>query len=75
MKDLDVTKDLANIAVPTLVISGKHDRYADHGIAKPFVKGIKNVEAAYFEHSSHMVSYEEPDKYLQIVGGFLDKVH
>ncbi|KAF7972689.1 hypothetical protein HWV62_17252 [Athelia sp. TMB] len=75
LKDLDVTKDLANITVPTLVISGKHDRYEDHGIAKPFVKGIKNVEAAYFEHSSHMVSYEEPEKYLQIVGGFLDKVH
>ncbi|KZP23496.1 prolyl aminopeptidase [Athelia psychrophila] len=73
LKDLDVTKDLGRITVPTLVISGKHDRYEDDGIAKPFVDAIASVQWESFEHSSHMASYEETDKYLRVVGAFLEK--
>lgn len=72
MKDLDVTKNLGKIEVPTLLISGKHDRYESDGMTKPFVDGIQDVQWVSFEHSSHMVSYEELERYVRVVTEFLD---
>ncbi|KAJ7662464.1 Alpha/Beta hydrolase protein [Mycena rosella] len=47
--------------MPTLLVNGRHDEAQDPVVA-PFFREI---------HSSHMVHFEERERYMQIVGSFL----
>lgn len=61
------------IAVPTLVITGRHDE-ATPDTVRPFVDGIPNVRWELFPESSHLPFAEEPHRYDRIVGDFLNTV-
>jgi pimeloyl-ACP methyl ester carboxylesterase len=73
LKDWDVIARLGEIDVPTLITSGRHDECTPQ-LVEPLHEGVEGSEWVLFEESSHMAYLEEPERYLQVVGGFLDRV-
>lgn len=73
LKSWDVAKQLGEIRVPTLIISGRHDE-ATPACAELLHKGIKGSRWELFEHSAHMVHIDEEEKYLRTVNEFLESV-
>jgi L-proline amide hydrolase len=73
LKDWDITDRLGEIRVPTLITAGRHDEFTPRQ-AEALHHGIRGSELVTFENSSHMQFVEEPDRYLQVVGDFLDRV-
>ncbi|HST26629.1 MAG TPA: proline iminopeptidase-family hydrolase [Gaiellaceae bacterium] len=72
-KDWDITGRLGEIHVPTLVTSGRHDECTPMQ-AEIVHRGIAGSEWALFEDSSHMQFVEEPERYLEVLDGFLGRV-
>jgi proline-specific peptidase len=72
LRTWDVTPRLAEIEVPTLVISGQHDE-ATPLIARTVHQVIPGSEWVLFEDSSHMPHVEEPERFLQVVGDWLER--
>lgn len=73
LKDWDVIDRLGEIRVPALVTSGRHDECTP-ALVEPLARGIGGAEWVIFENSAHMAYLEEPQRYLEVVGGFLDRV-
>jgi pimeloyl-ACP methyl ester carboxylesterase len=73
LKGWDVIERLGEIDVPTLVTSGRYDECTPK-LVEPLVQGIRGAEWVLFEDSAHMAYLEEPERYLEVVGGFLDRV-
>jgi L-proline amide hydrolase len=69
----DITDRLHEIDVPTLLVSGRHDE-ATPLIVGQIAERIPGAEWALFEASAHMPHVEEPEAFLQRVGGFLRTV-
>ena len=63
--------DAAKIAVPTLLINGFYDEARDSTVA-PWFERIPHSRWITFPNSSHMPHFEEREKYMQVVGAFLD---
>ena len=55
---------------PTLVINGVEEGASDKAV-EPFVEKIKDVKWVKLENSTHMPIYEEPERYLEVLKGFL----
>jgi L-proline amide hydrolase len=73
LKDWDVIGRLGEIRVPTLLTSGRHDECTP-SLVEPLHDGIEGSEWVIFENSAHMAYLEEPERYLQVVGEFLQRV-
>ncbi len=73
LKDWDITHRLGEIRVPTLVIGGRYDE-ATPIITEAVQRGIPNSERVIFENSSHMPHVEESERYMQVLGSFLERV-
>lgn len=73
IKDWDRTDRLAEIHVPTLILSGRYDE-ATPIINEVLHRGIAGSEWVVFENSSHLSHVEEPELYMQTVRAFLDRV-
>ena len=73
LKDWDVIERLGEIRVPTLITSGRHDECTP-ALVEPLHRGIAGAEWVLFEESAHMPYLEEPDRYLTVVGDFLERV-
>ena len=73
LKEWDVVDRLGELDVPTLVTSGRHDECTP-ALVEPLAAGISGAEWVLFEESSHMPYLEEPERYLEVVGGFLEQV-
>ncbi len=71
LRDWSVIDRLPRIAVPTLVISGRHDE-ATPACVEPFATGIPGARWVIFENSSHMPHVEEQAACMAVVGDFLD---
>jgi L-proline amide hydrolase len=71
LKTWSIIDRLDRIEVPVLLISGKFDE-ATPATVQPFKDHIKDVRWEIFEHSSHMPHVEETERYLTVVGRFLD---
>jgi proline-specific peptidase len=69
----DIIARLAEIECPTLVVSGRHD-LAPPAIAAVLYQGIPGSEWVVFEHSANVPHLEEPQRYLEVLDGFLSKV-
>lgn len=69
-KDWSVIDRLAEIRVPTLVISGRHDE-ATPVLQEVLLGGIEGSEQVMLEESSHTPFWEERDLYMTAVGDFL----
>jgi pimeloyl-ACP methyl ester carboxylesterase len=63
--------------LPLLVLHGgpgfPHDYLTDL-LVEPLVAGIRGAEHVVFQESSHLAMAEEPVRYRQVVGSFLDQV-
>jgi pimeloyl-ACP methyl ester carboxylesterase len=73
LKGWDVIDRLGEINVPTLITSGRHDECTP-ALVEPLHEGISGSEWVIFEDSAHMPYLEEPERYLQVVGDFLERV-
>lgn len=73
LRTWDITERLPEIAVPTLLVSGRHDE------ATPLIVGqiherIPGSQWALFEQSSHTPHVEEPEVFLDRVEAFLETI-
>jgi L-proline amide hydrolase len=64
---------LGEIQVPTLITSGRHDECTP-ALVEPLHEGIPGSQWEIFENCSHTSYLEEPERYLKLVGGFLERV-
>lgn len=67
----DYTPALAKFNFPTLVLNGRYDMNVAPLTAWRIYKAIPNAKIVFFEQSGHLPSYEEPEKYLQVLTDFL----
>jgi proline iminopeptidase len=68
---VDLTPELAKFHFPTLVITGRYDMNVAPLTAWNIYKAIPGAKFVVFAKSGHLPSYEEPDKYVQVVDDFL----
>jgi L-proline amide hydrolase len=71
LRTWSVVDEVSAIDVPTLVVTGAYDEATPATVA-PFVDGIPGARWEIFADSSHMPHVEEEERYLQVVGDFLD---
>ena len=70
-RTLDLTPELPKFKFPTMVITGRYDMNVTPVTAWNIYKAIPGAKFVVFEKSGHLPSYEEPDKYVQVVNAFL----
>jgi proline iminopeptidase len=70
--DLDLTPKLAGFKFPTLVINGRYDMNVAPLTAWRLAHAIPGAKVVFFERSGHLPAYEEPEKYIEVVEGFLN---
>jgi proline iminopeptidase len=68
---VDLTAELPKFAFPTMVITGRYDMNVAPLTAWNIYKAIPGAKFVVFAKSGHFPSYEEPDKYVQVVNDFL----
>ncbi len=73
LKDWDITSRLGEIRLPTLVLGGRYDE-ATPVLAETMHHGIPDSEWVIFENSAHVPHIEETERYLQVLGRFLNRV-
>jgi proline iminopeptidase len=71
-ENLDYTSALTKFTCPTLVITGRYDMNVAPLTAWRMYKAIPGASFEVFEKSGHLPSYEEPDKYVQVIDSFLN---
>jgi len=69
--DLDLTPKLAGFKFPTLVINGRYDMNVAPLTAWRLAHAIPGARVVFFEQSGHLPAYEEPEKYIEVLEGFL----
>ena len=70
-RNLDLASKLGGFNFPTLVINGRYDMNVAPLTAWRLKQAIPGAKVVFFEHSGHLPSYEEPEKYLQVLEDFL----
>lgn len=71
-RDLDLTAKLSDFKFPTLVINGRFDMNVAPLTAWRLAHAIPGAKLVFFEHSGHLPSYEEPDRYISVLEEFLN---
>ncbi|UAJ12316.1 alpha/beta fold hydrolase [Glacieibacterium megasporae] len=72
-QDVDLTSQLHNIKVPTLILTGRFDMNVAPITAWRMAHAIPGAQLRIFEHSGHLPSYEEPKEYFKRVSDFLSQ--
>jgi len=67
----DMWPTLSSFKMPTLVITGRYDINVAPSTAWKIHKAIPGSRWEVFEHSGHLPYFEEPEKFVQVVGDFL----
>jgi pimeloyl-ACP methyl ester carboxylesterase len=62
---------LAEIQVPTLVISGAHDNEVARANSRNWAEGIENAGLVVFPDSAHLVIIDQADEFNETVLDFL----
>jgi L-proline amide hydrolase len=70
LRDWDVTPQLPQVRVPTLVISGEFDE-ATPSVVQPLVDAIPDVRWELFSGASHSTHLEQPERFHSVVAPFL----
>jgi proline iminopeptidase len=68
---VDLTAQLPKFAFPTLVITGRYDMNVPPLTAWNIYKAIPGAKFVVFAKSGHLPSYEEPDRYVEVLDAFL----
>ena len=69
-KDWQIKDRLPEIRVPALLVSGRYDE-ATPALQQVLLDGIAGSEWVVFEESSHMPHVEERERYMRVVGDWL----
>ena len=72
IRDFDITDRLGEIEVPVLLVSGAHDEVRPNVVAA-MQERLRHGEWVLFEDSSHMPHIEEPERFQEVVGEFLER--
>lgn len=67
----DLRPELPSITAPTLVISGASDGLNPPEAGRELASLIPGARFEVYEHSGHMLTHEEPDRFVADVEGFL----
>lgn len=73
LKDWNVESRLAEIDVPTLILSGRYDE-ATPAQQQRLQRGIRGSRWTILEHSAHLTFLEEPERYRDDLASFLDDI-
>jgi proline iminopeptidase len=71
-QSLDLTPKLPGFKFPTLVITGRFDLNVAPLTAWNLAHAIPGAKLVFFEQSGHLPSYEEPEKYVEVLEKFLN---
>jgi 3-oxoadipate enol-lactonase len=71
VRDFDFRQDLPRLDVPALVISGRHDILNPPGQGEQIARLLPHARLELFEHSGHLLSWEEPERYVETIRAFL----
>jgi proline iminopeptidase len=63
--------DLAGIAAPTLVVTGRWDQLTSPALAGATAAALPNAQLHVFERSAHRPWAEQPEEYFAVVDRFL----
>jgi len=67
----DLTPELPKFRFPTLVLTGRYDINVAPSVAWGIHHAISNSRFVVFETSGHLPFYEERDRFVDVVEGFL----
>lgn len=69
----DATAFLAQIAVPTLVITGADDVLIPPAESETLAQAIRGAQLKVIPHAGHLVAFEQPDEFNQAVKEWLNR--
>lgn len=64
---------LAEVAVPSLIVTGGRDLPYNAAIAEALVNGIAGASRLHIEHAGHMANMEEPEVISDSLGAFAER--
>lgn len=67
----DLRPELKNITAPTLILAGRHDFICAPEFSEEMHQLIPGSTLRIFENSSHFISGDEPESYVDAILGFL----
>ncbi len=73
IRNYSILADLPRIRVPTLVTGGRYDEVTP-AVAEQIHAAIPGSQRVTFEESSHTAFWEEREKFMAVVGAFLQNV-
>jgi non-heme chloroperoxidase len=73
LRDTDLRPDLANIAIPTLILHGKKDKICSFDLAGQMKAGISGSQLVAFAKSGHSLFLEETHKFNAELIKFAEK--
>jgi proline iminopeptidase len=68
---IELEDRLVDVSQPVLVLAGRHDRACPADASERMAQLLPEAELHVFEESAHMTFVEEPDRYLDVLRGFL----
>lgn len=71
--NIDLTAQIKEFHFPVLVITGRYDMNVAPINAWRMAHDIPGAKVVFFEKSGHLPAYEEPEKYLAVLNGFLNE--
>jgi 3-oxoadipate enol-lactonase len=71
LRGFDLRPDLHRITAPTLVISGRADGLNPPSSGEELVHGIPGARFEVYEHSGHMLTFEETDRLVDDITAFV----
>ena len=74
IRDLALTDELGKISAPTQVISGANDPGTPPTNAQTIADGITGAKLHIFEDASHMLSLQQPDRFIETLIDFIDEI-
>ena len=69
----DVSRELARVSVPTVVVYGSEDALTPPVVVKQVAAAVPGAELVEVTGAGHMIPVEQPERFESIVATFLDK--
>jgi proline iminopeptidase len=71
LRSFDLRPKLGSIIAPTLILAGRHDWICPPEFSEEIHRLIPGSELRIFEDSAHTIGTDEPQRFLDVVAGFL----
>jgi 3-oxoadipate enol-lactonase len=69
----DATATLAQVAVPTLVITGAEDTLVPPAESETLARAIRGAQLSLIPHAGHLVAFEQPDEFNRVLREWLSR--